>query len=1212
MKKKVPAQVPVPPAPGSMKKHEWLRFISGPDQMLLERLYVPALGEALRYDRCCAYFSSSVLSAAARGFAKLIERLGALGDAAPHPAIRLVVNEELDEDDVRAVVETGDTSALETLLLKRLKSPKEILEKQRLAMLAWLVKEGLLDIRVGVMRRGGGIVHGKFGITTDQSGDSVVFAGSGNESAQGLTANYERLEVSTSWGDPERHNEYTKEFASLWTDKHPDVHTVTLPEAVRLKLIKFAPKTPPTLEPSNALARQKTAMIWHFITEAPYLPNGDSACDATATVTLWPHQKHVVREVAGAWPSGRLFCDEVGMGKTIEVILALRRLMAGRGVKRVLILLPAGLLKQWQGELREKGGLVFPRLENPTTLVYPDGLERKTTGLAESLREDALIMSRETARTDGNLLVLLDAAPWDLVVFDEAHAARRGKQEEGEFNNGTLLLNLIRKLQLRRKARGIFLVSATPMQTHPWEPWDLLGVLGEGGRWLSDFGDVRSFYSAIACLRAGLCDQVTARGAAVMVATDSRFPPLPVELALGGVNGDLSDQVSDLTQKIAFCPESRRREFEEWLRKGSPLSRRMHRNTRATLQQYYERGLLEAPPPRRSIEDCIYDFHDPDERRIYDSIGKYINKRFQELEKEKPGKGFVMTIYRRRASSSPYALEQSLKRRRDGLRQVASKMASYAYLERNEGVDTSDLDDLGEFDYIGQISAAYPTDPRAAEVEMNEIAGILDSLRALNNRDTKRDFFFDRLRDATDDGRSVLVFTEYADTMEYLRDALMSHYGKALGCYSGDGGQVWDGTEWKAVTKGVITQHLNEKRVKVLICTDAASEGLNLQAAWSIINYDLPWNPSRVEQRIGRIDRIGQKYPVVRVVNIFLKNSVDMQVYRVLRDRCGLFEHFVGAMQPVLARARRMLLGGQDIIDIETLEGTAHDVEGDPVAGETYVESAPEVGNDVHPPVTIDEIKEALSSLDGGVGPKVKVLDGGKRYELTCPELPKVIYTGDRSILEESPAVRSLSPMDEGILTMARSLCRPGERLPLVIETCQRGAFRCSVSYWVSQGELAPVNSMEEVKARVDGWDGTYPDPEEWARARDTGKREASHRLQEMEVTASEKERQGLLNQTEAARIRLTREIGRYLVSQGADANDLNNFLYQMITRDLDGARRLKKALEVLGGYPEWDSETRRELAAFASNLTDNQIKGRSMMKEIDAALQDPRWESSR
>jgi len=1208
VKKKVSGQEPVPPAPGSMKKHNWRRFLAGPDQMLLEKLYVPALGEALRYDRCCAYFSSSVLSAAARGFAKLIERLCALGEAAPHPAIRLVVNEELDEDDVRAVVETGDTSALETLLLKRLKSPKEILEKQRLAMLAWLVKEGLLDIRVGVMRRGGGIVHGKFGIATDEFGDAVVFGGSGNESSQGLTANYERLEVSTSWGDPERHTEYTKEFASLWTDKHPAVHTVTLPEAVRLKLIKFAPKTPPTLEPSNALARQKAAMIWHFITEAPYLPDGDSACDATAPVTLWPHQKHVVREVAGAWPSGRLLCDEVGMGKTIEVILAIRRLMTGRGVKRVLILLPAGLLKQWQGELREKGGLIFPRLENSTTLVYPDGLERKTTGLAESLREDALIMSRETARTDTNLPVLLDAEPWDLVVLDEAHAARRGKQEEGEFNSGTLLLNLIRKLQLRRKARGIFLVSATPMQTHPWEPWDLLGVLGEGGRWLSDFGDVRSYYLAIARLRAGLCDQVTARGAAVMVANDSRFPPLPADFALGVADGDLSDRVSGLTQKIAFCPESRRREIEEWLRKGSPLFRRMHRNTRATLRQYYEQGLLEVPPPQRSIEDCIYDFNDQDERRIYDSIGEYINKRFQELEREKPGKGFVMTIYRRRASSSPYALEQSLKRRRDGLRQVASKMASYAYLDRNEGVDTSDLDDLGEFDYTGQISAAYPTDPRAAEVEMNEIAGILDNLRGLNNRDTKRDFFFDRLREVTDDGRSVLVFTEYADTMEYLRESLVSHYGKALGCYSGEGGLVWDGTDWKTVTKDVITQHLNDRKIKVLICTDAASEGLNLQAAGAVINYDLPWNPSRVEQRIGRIDRIGQKYPIIRVVNIFLRNSVDMQVYRVLRERCGLFEHFVGAMQPVLARARWMLLG-QDV-DIGTLEGIAHEVEGDPVAGETYVESAPDVGNDVHPPVTLDEIKEALSSLDGGVGPKVRILDGGKRYELTGPELSKAIYTSNRSVLEESPGIRSLSPMDEGILAMARSLCRPGERLPLVIETCQRGAFRCSVSYWVSQGEVVPMNSMEEVKARVDGWDGTYPDPEEWTSASDIARREASQRLQEMEVAASEKEYQGLLNQTDAARIRLTRELGRYLVSQGAGTDDLNNFLYQMITRGLEGARRLKKALEMLGGYPEWDTETLRDLTAFASGLTDNQIKGRSMMKEIDAALQDPRWDA--
>ena len=190
------------PAPvlsaGSLRSRHWTRFLRGPDPVLLEELYVPALTEAVRYDRCCAYFSSTVLAAAARGFAGLIRRLVAMGDAAPRPAVRLVVNEELAPDDVRAMIETRDTSALEEALAKRLKSPRELLEKRRLAMLGWLVKAGLLDVRVGVMRQGSGIVHAKFGLMTDEAGDSVVFNGSGNESAHGLLANYERIDVSTS------------------------------------------------------------------------------------------------------------------------------------------------------------------------------------------------------------------------------------------------------------------------------------------------------------------------------------------------------------------------------------------------------------------------------------------------------------------------------------------------------------------------------------------------------------------------------------------------------------------------------------------------------------------------------------------------------------------------------------------------------------------------------------------------------------------------------------------------------------------------------------------------------------------------------------------------------------------------------------------------------------------------------------------------------
>lgn len=93
--------------PGGLRSRSWKRFLKGPDSSLLEELYVPGLSVGIRYDRCCSYFSSTVLAAAARGFAALIERLEAMGDRAPHPAVRLVVNEVLSAEDVQAMLESG-------------------------------------------------------------------------------------------------------------------------------------------------------------------------------------------------------------------------------------------------------------------------------------------------------------------------------------------------------------------------------------------------------------------------------------------------------------------------------------------------------------------------------------------------------------------------------------------------------------------------------------------------------------------------------------------------------------------------------------------------------------------------------------------------------------------------------------------------------------------------------------------------------------------------------------------------------------------------------------------------------------------------------------------------------------------------------------------------------------------------------------------------
>ena len=183
----------------SLRAVQWKRFLRAPDAQLLDELYVPALSRAVRYDRCCAYFSSRVLSVAARGFGGFIQNLLTLGEDIPKPAARLLVNEQLDPGDLNALLASGDASQLIEKLLKQFVTPKDALEKNRLEMLAWLVASGWLEVRVGLMRHTRGLSHAKFGIITDIHGDSLAFMGSDNETGQALIENYEEIEVRPSW-----------------------------------------------------------------------------------------------------------------------------------------------------------------------------------------------------------------------------------------------------------------------------------------------------------------------------------------------------------------------------------------------------------------------------------------------------------------------------------------------------------------------------------------------------------------------------------------------------------------------------------------------------------------------------------------------------------------------------------------------------------------------------------------------------------------------------------------------------------------------------------------------------------------------------------------------------------------------------------------------------------------------------------------------------
>jgi superfamily II DNA or RNA helicase len=1196
-------------APERLNARRWERFLQGPDGDLVDRLYVPALSAATQYDRCCAYFSSSVLAVAARGFGAMVARLQASPPPPGTAPIRLLVNEAMTPDDVRALADNRHVARLEQFLMERFRTPTDALARARFATLAWLVKRGWLEIRVGVMRHGEGILHDKFGIATDGAGDRLTFAGSANETASGLTANFESLEVSTSWDDPDRDHEFRTRFETMWRDEHPSVHVVALPEALVQHLVKLAPEEAPTGEPRDSLARRRAAMAWRFIAAAPYLPNGAQTVDATGPVQLWPHQRRVVADVAGAWPAGRLLCDEVGMGKTIEAIAAMRRLLAGRGAKRVLILLPAGLVRQWQAELREKGGLAFPRYDASGTLVWPNGDEQRNVAFVDALKTPHLLLSRELARSEANLPLILGAMPWDLVVLDEAHAARRAKQEEGAYNGATRLLGLARQLQLRGVARGMMLLSATPMQVSPWEPWDLLSVLGEGGAWLGDFGAVRDFYVGLAALRRGTLAPPDARPLAAMVVDDPDFPPPPTSIAQP-LRNDRTGRIDHLSELMAYATPTDRHLLADWMRDGAPLARRMHRNTRDTLRDYYRQGMLASPPPTRDVRDARFRFAHADERAAYDAIDEYMDERFRALEHEQRGKGFVITIYRRRAASSPHALRLSLGRRLDALDRAAQDHAFSDLMDQDDAPeDLAALDLPDDFDRGAPIGL-----PRAradAAAERIEIDRLVRLLNDLGGKDTKRDQLVEELSRIADDGRPVLVFTEYVDTMLYLRDFLVTAIGDGLGCYSGAGGALRADDTWHEATKEQVRAALDAGRLRVLLCTDAASEGLNLQSAGAVINYDLPWNPARVEQRIGRVDRIGQRLARVRVTNLLLEGSVDDQVYSALRARCRMFETFVGSMQPVLARASRMLRGELPISP-DDLSAVATTVDADEVVNAMFRRSGAVAITDTPSPLDLTSLRDELGNVADLSDESVRVTvaaDGALCTVTIGDDQATIALTPEGAELDRtSMPLTAPMPLWERV---AAALSPHGDRAPLVVATVTRGAFSAAEAMWIDEdGGMTPIESLGSLRERLDAWEGHVPPLAATAIATAQAHGTAQRRVDEMRENSMTREISGLHAQIEAARYRLQVEVGKVLAWMGAPLTPggLNRALFSGTQGAHASAALLKEAYQRFDGYPTWTPELVERLRGFEEELTPNDRRAMQALSELTAALQDPRW----
>ncbi len=1004
--------------------HPWDLGYTRDDGNMVARLFVPLLARAVRYDRLTGYFTADALALAARGIEGLLRNGGTM---------RLVVGCTLGPEEV-AAIEAGEAlrAAVGRQIASEPLNPSEA-SRPGLQLLAWLVEKGRLQVKVAVrcdaQRRpvaSGAIYHEKAGVAEDAAGNRVAFAGSLNETVFGWTDNYDSLDVFTSWQDGPRVDRLDAHFARVWADQSPSLRVVDVPQAARDDLLRFQPEpgwTPP--EPATAAKAPDPApaqpepstepfdlrqALWSFITRAPAMDGGERVGEATSAVKPWPHQVRAFHRMYDNWPPQLLIGDEVGLGKTIQAGLLLRQAWLAGRAKRILILAPKAVLRQWQLELREKFNLNWPIYDGQKLCWVESpalrGQHERAVGPEDWHKQPVVIVSSHLMRRRERAAALLEAEPWDLVVLDEAHHARRhgaGSASEGGPNT---LLRLMGAL--RGRTSGLVLLTATPMQVHPVEVWDLLNLLGLPPEWTKDA--FLSFFDDAAHPNPG--HDAMERMAALFRAVERHWgradaggPPKPLR----------ERRMLDALRGPAATPRrqleaGQRRAAVALMARNTPVARLISRNTRELLRQYQRAGALQAQIAERDVEDRFIALS-PDERAIYEAVESYISITYQQAfnapAQQRNAVGFVMTIYRRRLASSFYALRQTLAGRLDALGKVNAHLGPL-----DEEVDDDDPDAPDEDDANQMARQALVAEERLG------IAGILSMVSRLPP-DTKAGALRTVISALRADGyKQVMVFTQFTDTMDMLRDGL-ARDGAQVICFSGRGGEVPAlGGGWRAVTRDDVKGRFRDGRADVLLCTDAAAEGLNFQFCGALVNYDCPWNPMRIEQRIGRIDRLGQEFGRIRVINLHYENTVEADVYDALRRRIGLFKKVVGGLQPILAQAPRLisqqvLSGGRD--------GAAAAVEraaDAPVSGfdlDAAASADEPVADRAEPLLTLADLQRLLGRPDLLPSGTEAERYGTSEWRLSSPGLPGIRVTTDPAFFEaHADSVEFWSPGGPG------------------------------------------------------------------------------------------------------------------------------------------------------------------------------------------------------
>ena len=1001
--------------------HDWEIKYTSADGNLVNLFYVPALKNATRYDRLTGYFNAGALALAARGIESLVRNRGRM---------RLIVGCTLDDREIEAI-EKGE--ALRDQVRSRLTAvplaPPDPAAEDALELLSWMVADGYLDVQVAVPCDATGhpvndtaIFHEKTGIIEDRTGNRIAWTGSLNETAAGWQRNWESISVFTSWtnwSDAERVVKEETSFARLWSRKTPHLLVLDVPDAVRRDLMRFLPdelparlkgtevppredeKPPPP--PARPPAPDRRALVWSFIQQAPRIePGGSLVGEATSAVTPWPHQVRAFEKLYGRWPPKLLIADEVGLGKTIQAGMLLRQAWLAGTAKRILILAPKAVLSQWQIELREKFNLNWPIYDGRKLLRYPSpalrGNHEREITRSEWHTEPAVIASSHLMRRRDRVPELIeDAEPWDLIIVDEAHHARRRAAGAAREGGPNALLALMRAL--KERTEGLVLLTATPMQVAPVELWDLLDLLGLPPEW-TERAFLR-FFEDVA--HPNPSHEAMERMAALFRSVERDCGKAGADLvarltSLSGLKGRrvLKALRDDSTIPRRRLETNERRAALAVMRAHTPIRHLVSRHTRELLRRYFKAGMLSTPIADREVRDEFVEMTVV-ERELYHAVEDYISTTYNQASASERGAvGFVMTIYRRRLASSFAALRATLDKHLATI-EGESEVTELVGLDEDTPDDEAG-DDVPDPDEL----AALERDALAAE-ERGDIEELLRRVRECPP-DSKLGRLKETLAALRADGyEQAMVFTQYTDTMRFLRHELRKNDSLQLMCFSGTGGEIptTDGA-WRPIDRDDTKRRFRRGEADILLCTDAAAEGLNFQFCGSLVNYDMPWNPMRVEQRIGRIDRLGQQHRAIRVVNLHYEDTVETDVYRALRERINLFETVVGRLQPILARlpgtiADTVLAGHKErdasrANALENVEQHAREVgqgagfDLDEVLAEDL--TMPERAR---PRVTLDDLDRVIGS-SGLMPPGTEVRAMGHRqYGLLAPGMDKEV-----------------------------------------------------------------------------------------------------------------------------------------------------------------------------------------------------------------------------